>query len=261
MKWKLLGPVIVLLLSTSVVAQMSEPSDALALEQQGKLAEAADVWRSVIRQNPNDAEALASLGVILSKEHKYDEAAPIYKKAIALNPKLPGVELNLGLAEFKQGHFEAALAPLQAASAVDPHDQQASTLLGLSYYGAKRFAKAIQYLEPAAKSDPANVELRGVLAQSCLWAKNYSCALDEFHQILQLNPNSASAHVLSGEALDGLGRTSEAIVEFQAAAKASRKNRTSILAWDICFGSHTDTTTPSASLRLNSLLIPTILKL
>ena len=60
-----------------------------------------------------------------------------------------------------------------------------------------------------------------MLAQSCLWAKKYSCALDQFRQILEQNPDSAAAHVLTGEALDGLGRTPEAIVEFQAAAKAA----------------------------------------
>jgi Flp pilus assembly protein TadD len=70
-----------------------------------------------------------------------------------------------------------------------------------------------------AKSDPTNAELHEVLAQSCWWAKNYSCALDEFHKILQQTPDSPAAHMLSREALDGLGRTPEAIVEFQTAAK------------------------------------------
>jgi len=60
-----------------------------------------------------------------------------------------------------------------------------------------------------------------VLAQSCLSTKQYSCALAEFRQILEQNPDSAAAHMLSGEALDGLGRTVEAIPEFEAAAKAA----------------------------------------
>jgi len=39
--------------------------------------------------------------------------------------------------------------------------------------------------------------------------------------LLEQNPDSAQAHVLFGEALDGLGRTPEAITEFEAAAKIS----------------------------------------
>src|SRR5262249_15477297 len=95
------------------------------------------------------------------------------------------------------------------------------TLLGLSCYGAKRFADAAKYLELPAKSDPENVELHQMLAQSCLQAKKYDCALAEYRQILEHDPNSAAAHMLSGEALDGLGRTVEAIPEFQAAAQAA----------------------------------------
>jgi tetratricopeptide (TPR) repeat protein len=60
-----------------------------------------------------------------------------------------------------------------------------------------------------------------VLAQSCLSAKQYSCALAAFRVILEQDPDSAAAHMLSGEALDGLGRTVEAIPEFEAAAKTA----------------------------------------
>ena len=83
---------------------------------------------------------------------------------------------------------------------------QARTLLGLSCYGAKRFVEAVKYLEPAAKADPANPELHQVLAQSCLWAKKYPCAQEQFRQLLQQNPDSAAAHMLLGQALDGLQR-------------------------------------------------------
>jgi tetratricopeptide (TPR) repeat protein len=94
-------------------------------------------------------------------------------------------------------------------------------LLGFSYYGTKRFPEAARQLKAAAEADPGNLELHHVLAQSCLWAKDYSCALDEFRHVLQLDPDSASAHMLAGEALDGMQRTREAVVEFQAAAKAA----------------------------------------
>jgi tetratricopeptide (TPR) repeat protein len=201
--------------------QIPSPSQAFALEQQGKLAAAEDAWRQITRANPQDATAFASLGLVLSRQGKYQKAVGAYSKAAALNPTLPGLQLNWGLAEFKQEHFEPAIAPLSAALAADPQNMQARTLLGLSCYGAKRFAEAAKHLTPAAKADPTNTELHRVLAQSCLSAKEYSCALAEFRHILEHDPDSAAAHMLSGEALDGLGRTVEAIPEFEAAAKAA----------------------------------------
>jgi len=221
MNTRKLSCIALLLFSVAVAtAQTPTPFEAPAKEQQ-ELAEAEKNWRQVTQANPRDAAAFASLGLVLSKQGKYDQAIPAYKRAIALDPKLPGVQLNWGLAEFKQSHFDAAIAPLSAALAADPQNMQARTLLGLSCYGAKRFAEAAKYLELPAKSDPANIELHRVLAQSCLSAKEYPCALAEFRQILERDPDSAAAHMLSGEALDGLGRTVEALPEFEAAAKAA----------------------------------------
>lgn len=205
----------------SLCAQAPTPSLALALEQQGNWEQAAQVWRAVAKQNPGDAGAFASLGVDLARQQKYPDAASAYRKALALNPALPGIQLNLGLAEFKQGRFQAAIAPLRAALAADSKSQQARALLGMCYYGTGRFKEASKYLELATSADPSNPELRQVLAQSCLWGKNYSCALDQFKEILRLNPDSAAAHMLTGEALDGLGRTQEAVAEYQEAVKAS----------------------------------------
>jgi tetratricopeptide (TPR) repeat protein len=219
--WKLACVAFALFSTVPVSARAQTPSEAQALEQQGKLPEAEKSWRQITQANPQDAAAFASLGLVLSKQGKYQQAVSAYRKAMALNPKLPGIQLNWGLAEFKQEHFEAAVAPLSAALAADPQNVQLLTLLGLSCYGAKRFAEAAKYLELPAKSDPKNIELHRVLAQSCLSAKQYSCALAEFRQILEHDPDSSAAHMLSGEALDGLGRTAEAIPEFEAAAQAA----------------------------------------
>jgi tetratricopeptide (TPR) repeat protein len=211
--------ILALVLAISSTAQT--PADAMRLEQEGKLPEAAQAWRAVAERNPKDAGAYASLGVVLSKEHKYGEAAAAYKKALAIDPHLPGIPLNLGLAEFKQGNFQAAIPAFKTALAADPSSTQARILLGFSYYGARRFRDAARELKVATKAAPDNLELRHALAQSCLWAKDYSCALDEFRAVAEQDPNSASAHMLMGEALDGLSRTPEAIAEFENAAKAA----------------------------------------
>ena len=216
----LVAVLVVLLPGLMTRGQSAKPAEAIALEQQGKLEEAAAVWRAVTAQNPRDAGAFASLGVVLSKEQKYPEAAAAYKKALALDRNLPGVQLNLGLAEFKQGNFETAIAPFRAALTAEPQNVQARTLLGLSCYGAKRFAEAAKQLRVAAKSDPGNLEFGRDRTAPGQYDRRVLAAL-VFRQILQRDPDSAATHILLGEALDGLSRTPEAIAEFQAAAKAA----------------------------------------
>src|SRR6266700_1754386 len=69
-------------------------SGAITVALLWSILAAAQVWRAVVAHNPNDAGALASLGVVLSKEQKYPEAATAYRKALTLNPPLPGLRLN-----------------------------------------------------------------------------------------------------------------------------------------------------------------------
>ena len=159
--------------------------------------------------------------MVLSKEAKYDEAASAYKKAIALNSKLPGVQLNLGLAEFKQGRLDAAIPPLMAR-----RKRNQRTCRRRRCWASVAMASSASR-KPSSTSKSRRSLIRGTRSfircwrKACLWAKQYSCALDEFRQILEQNPDSAAAHVLTGQALDGLGKTPEAIAEFQAAAKVA----------------------------------------
>src|SRR5271156_6249382 len=77
------------LLGPSLLAQAPTPEAAIALQQQGHLPEAESAWKAWLNLHPKDAQALASLGVVLSREEKYAEAAAAYRNALALDPKLP----------------------------------------------------------------------------------------------------------------------------------------------------------------------------
>ncbi len=150
------------------------------------------------------------------------EAAEAYRKALALKPKLLGVQLNLGLAEFKQGHLKEAIAPFQAALREQPKSMQVRTLLGMTYYGTGAVCRGDSV--PEARRRRSRRTMRNctaVLAQSCLYAKQYQCTLDEYKKIVTLNPNSAQAHMLAGEAWDGMYEPERATAEFEAAEKVA----------------------------------------
>ena len=75
----------------------------MALEQQGRYAEAAESWRAVAEKNPRDATAFAGLGLDLARQGDYPGAVEAYRKALKLDAHIRGLELDLGLALFKQG--------------------------------------------------------------------------------------------------------------------------------------------------------------
>jgi tetratricopeptide (TPR) repeat protein len=168
--------------------------------------------------SPEDINALANTGLALSRAEQYEAAAVCYRKVLAIDPDIPEIQLNLGLAEFKRGRFREAAEPFQTVLKHDPKNMQARTLLGMSCYGARMFKDAAANLEIALAADPENVQLRYYFAQSLLSSSEYQRSLQEFERH---DPDSAATHVLMAEALDGLSRPEEALLELKAAIAKS----------------------------------------
>jgi len=197
---------------------------AFALEQQGNVSGAETAWRGVTRLHPTDAEAYAHLGLLEARQQDYAAAVPLYRKAIAINPAMPNLRLNLGLALFKSGALREAIQAFTPLLKSDPADSpeagRLDTLIGLAHYGLGEYQAAIPMLKKATAADPRNLAFRLALAHSCLWSKQYQCVLDEYHEILTLNAESAEADMLAGEALDEMKDNAGAVQQFRAAVKA-----------------------------------------
>src|SRR3954453_4384498 len=176
-------------------AQDPNRQAALALQQQGKIAEAEAAWRLYLKSHPSDSDPYAQLGLLEARQEHYEQAEALYRKALAINPHVPGLRLNLGLALFKSGDLKAALPEFQkcltAAPAGSPDVQRLKILIGMSHYGLAQYAEAVPFLKDAAAKDVQNLTLRLALAHSCLWSKQYPCVMDVYHEILTLDAESA----------------------------------------------------------------------
>jgi tetratricopeptide (TPR) repeat protein len=181
---------------------------AMALEQQGQTAQAELAWETVARAHPANADAWAHVGFLAARLEHYDAAIPAYRKALALNAAMPGLRLNLGLA-------------LESKSLDSAEALRLQTLTGIAHYGLGEYAAAIPFLREATAHDSQNLPFRLLLAHSCLWSKQYPCVLEVYHQILELNAESAEADMLAGEALDEMRDHTGAIQQFRAAVKAN----------------------------------------
>jgi tetratricopeptide (TPR) repeat protein len=205
----------------------SQRQTAIALEQQGKNAEAEVAWRAFLASQLSNPEAYAHLGFLEARQQHYAKAVPLYRKALALNPAMPGLRLNLGLALFKAGELKQAIQIFEPLRKSEPPSsaeaQRLTTLIGLAHYGLEEYAAAVPYLKEAIASDPQNLPFRLVLAHSCLASKQFQCVLDVYHEILTLNAESAEADMLAGEALDEMNDHAGATQQFRAAVKANPK--------------------------------------
>ena len=189
----------------------------MALEQKGLNAEAEQIWNAIAKANPQNAEALAHLGLLEARQEHYESAIDYYRQAIAINPNLPGLQMNLGLALFKAAQFPDAIKSFSSEIRKHPGDLRLTILLGMAHYGMKDYLVAIPYLKRATEQDPQSVTLRMTLAHSCMKSKQYQCVLNAHKEILALNAESAEADMLAGEAFDQMGDSLGATKEFRAA--------------------------------------------
>ncbi len=200
---------------------------AITLQQQGQLDQAESAWQAILKSHPADADACANLGVIASQQQHYPEAVRYYRKAAAIRPSMPGLRMNLGLALFKAGDMKEAarvfVSLYRHAPPNSPDAQRLRLLIGMADYGAAQYAAAVPYLRDATSRDPQNLPYRLVLAHACLWSKQYQCVLDVYHQILNLNAESAEADMLAGEAYDEMRDHEDAIQQFRNAVKSDPK--------------------------------------
>ena len=202
-------------------AQTDPGQVAFSLEREGKLAEAEVAWQHLAEQYPANAEPLAHMALIESKQERYAEAIKNYRQAIALDPRMPGLRLNLGLALFKAGEYQQAIVNMEPLLKARPDDQQLAIIIGMSQYGLGHFADASRMLKQASGRDPQNRTLLLTLAHSCLLSNQYPCVLEAYHQLIELNAESAEVDMLVGEALDQMKDPEGAIREFRAAVKAN----------------------------------------
>ena len=214
-----------ILFSQAATAQDPKRQAALALEQQGKIAEAEAAWHAYLSEHPSSPEPLAHLGLLEARQQHYKKAVSYYQQALAMNPGIQGLRLNLGLAFFKLGEMDAALPVFREALREtvpgSPQADRLNILIGMSHYGLAQYKEAVPFLKSAADKDAQNLPLRLALAHSCLWSKQYQCVMDVYREILALDPESAEAYMLAGEALDETKDNEGSIKMFRAAVKAN----------------------------------------
>jgi tetratricopeptide (TPR) repeat protein len=208
----------------------AEAQRALGLEKEGNLPAAQTAWESVIKLQPKNAQACSQLGLLQARQGHYSEAIVSYRKARTLaqaqNRTIPQLNLNLGLALFKSGEFEDAGKIFQTELRNHPNSaevQKLTTLTAMSYYGGHKYGAAIPYLKDAVAADSRNLSLLLTLAHCYLWTKQLDATMEVYKQILTINPDSAAADMIAGEALDEKGDNAGAVTQFRAAAEANPK--------------------------------------
>ncbi|MEI6634434.1 MAG: outer membrane protein assembly factor BamD [Chlamydiota bacterium] len=147
-----------------------------------------------IRKNPDDAEALFSLGAICQGYGDAGRAIECFRRVIALQPDNAKAWYTLGIACVARGDFTSAALCLKKAVAGDPRDARARHDLGLVYRELGDYEAARAEFDRALQEDPSFAPAYfslGRLYQSALGdrAKAAEC----WEKYLRLRPDAQGA--------------------------------------------------------------------
>jgi Flp pilus assembly protein TadD len=139
----------------------------------GLLADAEATYRSILREVPNDAEALSNLGAVFNAAKHHAEAEAACRAALAARPGYWAALANLGAALHRQQRYEEAVAAYLDSLHANPGNTNACTNLGVALNEQWRMAESLRVHGAALRLAPDDVEVRNNRALALLIAGDF----------------------------------------------------------------------------------------
>ncbi|HEX4026401.1 MAG TPA: tetratricopeptide repeat protein [Rhizomicrobium sp.] len=188
--------------------------------QQGEFLEAVKAIGHALKLNPRNQQALSNFGNVLRALGQRDEAVASYDAAISENQDDAVVWFNRGLLLAEMRRLPQAVASYERAIAIAPDHGEAMLACAAALGDMGRLEDALAASDGAIAVRPelaAAFNLRGTL----LWRMGRpDAALDAFHSALSLAPVNAEFLNNRGLALTALERHEEALKSYDAALAA-----------------------------------------
>jgi predicted O-linked N-acetylglucosamine transferase (SPINDLY family) len=205
-------------------AAMNDPSAAqrdfaLALQhhQAGRLPEAERLYRQILSQNPQHANALQNMGILAGQLGRNDQALDLSRRVVTLKPNSAEAYSNLGNALFALGRSDEAVAAYRQAIALNPNFAEAHYNLGNVVKSSGRLAEAIEAFRRAVALKPDYVDAQNNLGNALAAIGQAEEAFAVFHRAIALQPKIPQTYFNFGYALANHGRLDEAIALFRQA--------------------------------------------
>lgn len=190
---------------------------AIENHQGGDLNGAAEICRSLLKDNPEDAEALHLLGVILNDTGLHDQAVGFLEKALAVGGPNSSILHNYGVALQGQGKFRLAARAFRHTAEAAPLRTDSWYCLGLVELIENRLEMAVIAFEKVLEQDPGSIDARLNLSVALRKIGRLQDALAEGQKIVNADPKNVAAQNNIGITETELGHLANAKIAFQTA--------------------------------------------
>lgn len=190
---------------------------AVALQQNGALAEAEELYREILELKPRHFDALQLLGSLALQAGRVQEGIEFLKKALAINAKQAPLHSNLAYALNALQRFDEALASADRALALQSGFPDALNNRGNAQAGLNLPLEALNSFDRALASAPDFAPAWNNRACVLRDLGRAADALASCDHALALQPGYPDAWSNRGNALSDLNRPHEARESYQRA--------------------------------------------
>jgi tetratricopeptide (TPR) repeat protein len=194
-----------------------------ALQEDGRVDEAAAAFAHALAIEPDYAPAHSGLGSVLRQQGRVAEAISHLEQAVRLQPDFEDASFNLANALADRGDWPNAIARYQEIVRHRPDAVEVQANLGIALANANRLGEAVEHFRIAATLAPASAKAHYNLGHGLLVQGSVNEAIDELTRAVQIDPADAAARDELGSAHNDLGIVLGSRGQFDEAAEEFRR--------------------------------------
>ena len=192
---------------------------AFALHTSGNFAEAAKLYRKIIRQDPRQANALHSLAIIESADGNHTEAATLMARSLALQPGNVEFMQNYATVLCQLGQFETASSVCLRGLELEPGNAYLLYVAAAALLQQDRLREALAKFDVLLAREPVHVAGLTERSSVHMALEQYEAAGADIERAIALQPQYAEAHLNRGILAGRLKRHDDAVAAFQHTLK------------------------------------------
>ena len=167
---------------------------AICIQSGGRTEEAILLLKQALAIQPDNPEALTSLGHAHKRQGELQSAAVAYRKVLAIDPDRPQILLHLGDVLHAQGELDDAVTAYHKALAIKPDAPDVLNNLGNTCLEKGDLQKAGEFYQKALAIKPDRPGMHNNLGNVFLGQGKLEAAIDSYSKAIALNSNNPSSH-------------------------------------------------------------------